>query len=150
MEITNRLPFDEVIHTDTIGYAGGLWELWNSDKVDMSLLSNTKQEIHVVVKVRFSSATWLFSVVYASPRSAKTHVLWNNLMRVAKLHNMPWIIVGDFNEHMLKDDKFGGRALSVNRSLLFKEFLDKCIMIDIGFLGPRFTWTNKREVQALI
>jgi len=23
-------------------------------------------------------------------------------------------------------------------------------MIDIGFFGPRFTWTNKREVQALI
>ena len=23
-------------------------------------------------------------------------------------------------------------------------------MIDIGFSGPRFTWTNKREIQALI
>ena len=40
--------------------------------------------------------------------------------------------------------------MSVNRSLLFKECLDKCNMIDIGFLGPRFTWTNKREDQALI
>ena len=26
-EISGRLPFDNVIHTDTIGYAGGLWEI---------------------------------------------------------------------------------------------------------------------------
>lgn len=32
-EITGRLPFDGAIHTDTIGYAGGFWMLWNFDKV---------------------------------------------------------------------------------------------------------------------
>ena len=77
--------------------------------------------------------------MYASPRSAERHVLWNNHMRVAELHNMPWIIASDFNEPLLEDDKFRGRAMSVNRSLLFKECLDKCNMIDIGFSGPRFT-----------
>ena len=71
-------------------------------------------------------------------------------MRVAELHNMPWVIAGDFNETLLNEDKFGGRAVSVSRSLSFKECLDKCNMIDIGFAGPRFTWTNRREVQALI
>ena len=38
----------------------------------------------------------------------------------------------------------------MNSSLLFKECLDKCNMIDIGFAGPRYTWTNRREIQALI
>ena len=38
----------------------------------------------------------------------------------------------------------------VSRSLLFKECLDKCNMIDIGFSSPRFTWTNRRKFQALI
>lgn len=71
-------------------------------------------------------------------------------MNVADLHNMPWVIVGDFNEPLVDGDKFGRRAVSVSRSLLFKECLDKCSMIDIGFAGPRFTWTNRMEVQALI
>ena len=44
----------------------------------------------------------------------------------------------------------GGRAVSFSRSLLFKKCLDKCNMIDIGFSGPRYTWSNRREVQALI
>ena len=29
----DRLPFDGAIHTNKIGFAGGLWLLWNSDKV---------------------------------------------------------------------------------------------------------------------
>ena len=33
---------------------------------------------------------------------------------------------------------------------MFKDCLDKCNMIDIGFSRPRFTWTNRREVKDLI
>ena len=145
-EIIDRLPFDGVIHTDTIGYAGGLWMLWNSDKVEVKLLSSTKQEIHAMVKVMNSNFSWLFTAIYASPRSAERHILWNNLNKVAELHDMPWVIVGDFNETLTAEDKFGGRVVGVNSSLCFKECLDNCNMIDIGFFRPHFTWTNKREV----
>lgn len=69
-EITNRLLFDSEIHIDTIGYAGGLWLLWNLDKVEITPLANTEQKIHVVVKVRPLDTSWLLSAVYASPRIA--------------------------------------------------------------------------------
>ena len=116
----------------------------------MALLSSTEQESHAEVKVRFTNDSWLLSTVYASPRCVERQVLWKNLMSVAELHNLPWVIAGDFNEPLLSEDKFGGRSVSVNRSLIFKECLDRCNMMDIGFAGPRFTWTNRREVQALI
>ena len=44
----------------------------------------------------------------------------------------------------------GGRTVSINRSLLFKECLDKCNMVDMGFNGSKFTWTNRREISSLI
>ena len=113
-------------------------------------LANTEQEIHTVVKVRNSNFSWLFTAIYASPRTAERHVLWDNLIKVAEMHDIPWVLAGDFNEPLMEGDKFRGRAINVSRSLLFKECLDKCNMIDIGFSGPRFTWTNKRNVQALI
>ena len=149
-EITDRLPFDGVFHTDTIGYAGGLWLLWDSDRVEILPLSSTEQEIHATVKVRNSNLSWLLSAIYASPRYAERQVLWNNLNRVAELHNLPWVLAGDFNEPIVGEDKFGGRPVSMNRSLILKECLDRCNMIDLGFNGPRFTWTNRREVQGLI
>ena len=52
--ITNRLPFDSAIHTNTIELSGGLWLLWNADLVEVELLAKTEQEIHVEVKVRAS------------------------------------------------------------------------------------------------
>ena len=66
-DITNKLPFDGVIHTETIGQVGGLWLLWNSDRVEVSFLASSEQEIHFTVKVRSSNFSWMFSTVYASP-----------------------------------------------------------------------------------
>ena len=113
-------------------------------------MANTEQEIHVSIKVCSSDFSWILSAVYASPRLEERTILWNNLATVAEYHNLPWVIAGDFNKALNTDDKFGGREISVNRSLLFKECLDKCNMIDLGFSGPRFTWTNRREMDALI
>ena len=40
--ITDKLPFDRAIHADTIGYVGGLWLLWNLERVEVSLISKTE------------------------------------------------------------------------------------------------------------
>ena len=149
-EITNRLLFDGAIHTNMIGLSGGLWLLWNDDKVVVEALAKTEQEIHVEVKVRASNLSWILSAVYASPRTEERSLLWSNLAKVAELHNKPWIMAGDFNEPLIEEDKFGGRGVSINRFLAFKDCLDVCSMVDIGFSGPRFTWTNKRDINNLI
>ncbi|XP_030940291.1 uncharacterized protein LOC115965260 [Quercus lobata] len=149
-DITDKLPFDGAIHTDTLGFAGGLWLLWNSDRVQVHQLAMSEQEIHVLVKVLPSNFEFICTTVYASPRFQERCVLWNNLKNVANLHDKPWIIAGDFNEVLVEGDKFGGRSISSNRSLLFKECLDYCSMVDMGFVGPRFTWTNRRHICDLI
>ena len=52
---------------------------------------------------------------------------------MADLHDLPWVMAGDFNEPLSESDKFGGRGVSVNRTLEFKDCLDACNMIDLGF-----------------
>ena len=46
-EIIDHLPFDDAILVETIGYAGGIWLLWNFDRVAVMQLASTEQEIHV-------------------------------------------------------------------------------------------------------
>lgn len=55
-----------------------------------------------------------------------------------RLHNMSWVIAVDFNKPLIGEDKFGGRLVSVNKSLFLKECLDKCNMIDLGVFGTMF------------
>ena len=74
-EITDRLPFDGAIHTETIGFIGRMWLLWNEDQVVIQELAKTKQEIHVEVKVRASNLSWIFFAIYASPRNEERHSL---------------------------------------------------------------------------
>jgi len=42
MKITDKLPFDRAIHTETIGYVGGLWMLWDSDRVEVTATPSKK------------------------------------------------------------------------------------------------------------
>ena len=42
----------------------------------------------------------------------KEEFLWNNLKTVAHLHNLPWLMLGDFNEVLCGEDKFGGNHVS--------------------------------------
>ena len=76
--------------------------------------------------------------------------MWNNLVRVVDSHSLPCVIIGDFNKPLINNDKLGGRNVNVNMSLRFKKCLDRCNMIDLGFLESRFTWTNHRGVEDLI
>lgn len=62
---------------------------------------------------------------------------------MASLHSLPWVLMGDFNEVFIGDDKFGGRAVNISRALRFKECLDFCRMIGLGPSGARFTWSNR-------
>ncbi|KAL0005366.1 hypothetical protein SO802_012927 [Lithocarpus litseifolius] len=149
-EITDRLPFDGAFHADTVGYAGGIWVLWNSDAVEITQLASTEQEIHGLVKVNSSGLSWIISAIYASPRLSERRMLWHNLKLVNDLHNLPWIMLGDFNEVLSSVEKLGGRPVNAYRAGLFQECLNACGMMDMGFVGSNFTWTNLRNFSDLI
>ena len=148
-KIIEGLPFG-FITTGTIGYAGGLWILWNKEGVEISLLANTEQEIHATLKVHASNLSWLFSAIYASPRMAKRQILWSNIEEVGQLHSMPWLMIGDFNEVLCGEGKFGGNQININRAMEFKACLDSCSVVDLGFAGPKYTWMNKRQLTNLL
>ncbi|XP_030945883.1 uncharacterized protein LOC115970384 [Quercus lobata] len=124
--------------------------MWNTEKVNVTQLAKSEQETHVSVKVISSNLDYILTTIYASPRFREICILWNNLKNVANLCDKRWIIAGDFNEMLVDGDKFGGRTVSANWSLIFKECLDSCNMIDLGFTGPRFTLSNRRDILDLI
>lgn len=53
----------------------------------------------MVVKVCPQNSSWLLFAVYASTRIAKRRILWNNLLSISELNNLPWLLAGDLNFH---------------------------------------------------
>lgn len=56
----------------------------------------------------------------------------------------------DFNDISHSREKFGGRRLSLQKMTSFNNFLNCCNLVDLGFVGPRFTWTNNRESGKIV
>lgn len=147
--IIDRLPLDGAIVANSFGRSSELWLLWDSEQVELIELSSTEQEIHAIVSST-ANYPWLLSAIYASPRLVERRLLWDNLETMAGLHSLPWVIAGDFNEVLMNGDKFGGNAVSISRALRFQDCLNVCNMIEIGFAGPQFTWSNHRPLTQLV
>ena len=60
------------------------------------------------------------------------------------------MLLGDFNEVLSGEDKYGGRSINHNRALEFKDCLDCCNFLDLGFSGQKYTWSNHRQILDLI
>lgn len=91
-----------------------------------------------------------FSAVYGSPRVKLRKFLYNELAGFSDTVNGNWLVVGDFNEIAHVSEKFGGKAPKCHKMNPFNSCINDCNLIDVGFHGQRFTWTNRRRVNPIM
>lgn len=147
--IINSLGFHRHYKVDPMGYAGGLWLLWNDEQINMHIEGHTFQEIHAVAEVS-ATIRVLLSFVYGSPDRNRRKILWSNLVSVASLTDMPWLVCGDFNDILSPSEKWGRRDACRTRMGEFQNCINSCGLSDLGFTGPKFTWINKRSEGGLV
>ncbi|KAF5468556.1 hypothetical protein F2P56_012699 [Juglans regia] len=47
-------------------------------------------------------------------------------------------------------EKSGGKDRPERQMRAFRQLLDDCSLVDLGFEGPKFTWCNGRDAQHII
>lgn len=57
---------------------------------------------------------------------------------------IPWVVIGDFNEIAYSTEKKGGLPRRERQMCRFGEVMDDCSLTDIGFSGQWFTWEKGR------
>lgn len=55
------------------------------------------------------------------------------------------IIGGDFNEILHSREKFGGRPINNTCLNQFTDCTNYCNLVDLGYKGSKYTWTNERH-----
>ena len=53
---------------------------------------------------------------------------------------LPWLVIGDFNEIKCQSEKEGGAVRSAQQMQKFVDTINWCSLRDLGFVGPKFTW----------
>lgn len=93
---------------------------------------------------------WMFYAIYASPHAHNCTILCENWHCIYDHYKCPWLLAGNFNEILSSSEKFGGRVINLNRSNQFLNCLNYCNLIDLGFKGSRYTWTNNHKCGSTI
>jgi hypothetical protein len=133
------LGCDGFVGTEVRGYAGGIVVGWNSNEVNIQVMENNFQFLHLNVKYG-DDREWFFTPIYASPHEDSRRLMWDDLKRIASNISHEWLVAGDFNDIMSPMEKKGGAEASIRKCNLFRDRVDGCHLIDIGAVGSKYTW----------
>lgn len=97
-----------------------------------------------------SGQTWLLSGVYASTDYRERRNLWKEIPTLVD-QGIPIVIVRDFNFVLHLEDKRDERPFVEDiGSKECYHFMQHNALLDLGFVGPCFTWCNNRSGRARV
>jgi hypothetical protein len=71
--------------------------------------------------------------------------MWAKLRQIKPRSAEPWLMIGDFNEAMWREEHFS-RTKRLERLMMdFREILSHCDLHEIGFTGTPWTYDNKQK-----
>ncbi|GFY95539.1 hypothetical protein Acr_10g0009240 [Actinidia rufa] len=152
-DISRNLDYTNVHISDVVGFAGGIWLLWNEHDLHCNILATTSRRSMPVSRlvVTLQSLPHGFSLLLMLALLIVLVAYFGTIYKVfAESHNQPWLMLGDFNDLLTNREKQGGLPIRPSRAALFKQFIDRCNLMDLDFSGPRYTWTNLHQPGGII
>lgn len=140
-----RLGFSNAFGVKATGLSGGLVLFWNNDSV-VTLKSFSKNHIDVMVTNDSTGGKeWRFTGFYGEPVRVRRKKNWELLEYMRREYDIPWLCAGDFNEVLDASEHYGGRVREEWMMEGFRETVDYCKFVDLGYSGLPFTWDNRQQ-----
>ncbi|KAK1554545.1 hypothetical protein Q3G72_013786 [Acer saccharum] len=143
LKVVNKLGFPDRFLVEASGFSGGVWLLWNSARVKLQVVASSSHSITAVVDE--GNKFWVLTVVYDNPSVGIRRKLWGYLSAIRSCFKGPWVVMGDFNEIINSAEKKGGRGFFSNSG--FADWINDNKLVDLGFIGQKYTWMTKRGIS---
>ncbi|KAG6627511.1 hypothetical protein CIPAW_15G134000 [Carya illinoinensis] len=118
--------------------------------MDIEPVNVNTNAISILVYSDRTNHHWLPTFVYAPAQWKHKTKFWTHIESTHQSFPGPWLYIGDCNDLLNQTDKVGGRPVTSTSIGGLKSLMDSYGLIDIGFSGPTFTWTNNRQGKAMI
>ncbi|XP_019248697.1 PREDICTED: uncharacterized protein LOC109227963 [Nicotiana attenuata] len=90
------------------------------------------------------------TVIYAKCKPVLRRPLWEVLRQKSSICSVPWCVIGDFKVIASVEEKIGGIPFQMSKSLDFLSMMEDCGLVDLGFYGPKVTWSNGRGQCSIV
>jgi hypothetical protein len=142
-----RLGLNNYLGIDSVSQDGGLVLFWH-ESVEVELIGKHQRFIDVKVRDINNSPWYRVTFIYGEPRPENQYLMWDLLQWLRLVSNLPWLVMGDFNEVLWRYEHFSDCPRSEWQMENFWDALSDCELTDIGFTGLPYTYDNKRVSSA--
>lgn len=143
-----RLGFDGCVCSPCLPTTRGLALLWRNE-VPVRLRHFSHNHINMEVGHVRSDELWRFTGIYGFAANDSRVRMWDLLRTLAAQTTLPWLVAGDFNEILTNSEKYGGLLRGASPMARFRSALVDSDLMDMGFVGSKFTWSNRYTKERL-
>ena len=143
LQILPKMGFEHFDYVSPVNHSGGLAVLWNNDLIYASIIRKDSRAIHMLVHDTQKQINVIISGVYAPAQVSQKDDFWNMLLQMNDVVDLPWCLIGDFNELAAPSEKKGGTTYPQSKFLRLNHFLDHINASSAPFKGPAFTWKSR-------
>lgn len=138
-----KLGFRHSIVSDTRGFSGGIWIMWNSNELKVKEIRIHDQFIHVEVCLP-QECSWFMTAVSASLRENDRQAFFDGVNDISHSIRGAWLLVGDFNTISSSSEQKGGASVDIQKCIGFVDWINRCGLMDLGVVGSRFSWRGPK------
>jgi hypothetical protein len=143
------MGFPFLCQVPPVGSKGGIVVAWNAN-IEVEPINQTRFQISCLVFSDPPHQPWLLSCIHGPSTWTNKIGFWDSVSKIGDSFVGPWMMLGDFNAILSQSDKLGGRSFASSSSAPFFNFVHTNALVDLGYEGNPFTWTNKRHGLANI
>jgi len=142
--LINHFNLTDAFVVPALGQSGGLWLLSSAD-ISFNVVDHDRHSIFAICNLSSTNQTFALICIYGDPHHRSTQAIWTRVQNfVLSNTNLPVICTGDLNDIMNSNEKVGPCRTNPTRINRFCDYVKQCGLIDLGYSGPAYTWTNKR------
>ncbi|XP_070048894.1 uncharacterized protein [Nicotiana tomentosiformis] len=111
-----------------------IWVFVDEDH-GVDVIINMEQQLTLKLTNMDTRISFIVTFVYAKCDATERIELWDSLYSLASDMSLPWLVGGYFNVIWDEEEKFGGLPVHMNEVLDFRNCVNTCNLIDLGFKG---------------
>ncbi|XP_019153844.1 PREDICTED: uncharacterized protein LOC109150389 [Ipomoea nil] len=146
-KICSNLGFSDWIRIEAVGFSGGIWVFWKD--VFKVTVSFTHPQFILLQVSQPGQDPWNLAAVYASPAHHLRRRLWTDLTHASRGIQGPWLVAGDFNTVVSREETKNYVSFSAQRSSEFVNWINDEGLVDLGFSGPKLTWVKDGSTTTI-
>lgn len=91
---------------------------------------------------------WRMTCIYDEAHTHLRYHTWDLMKNICNSSNLPWLSISDFDEVLRPEEHDGVTQRSNAQIQDFREAIETCMMLDIGYKGRSWTFEKKVAGEA--